>query len=143
MGRGAVEFVAVEFPGTSLGTGFPPALRAQVERGVIRIVDLLIVVKDPDGSVRSMELSELDDDAEYRAFDEVVHAIDGLISPEDVADVAAALRPGTTALLVLFEHSWMRELRDAVAQRGGRIVFSERIPAEVVDAVVEAATAAA
>lgn len=142
MGYGPVEFVVVEFPGGRVDASFAPALRRQVERGVIRIVDLLFVAKDESGTVRSFELSELESDTEYGAFDDVVQAIDGLISPKDVDAIAAELRPGSTAMFVIFEHVWMRELRAAVTATGGRVVYGERIPGPVVDAVVAATEAA-
>jgi hypothetical protein len=138
MGRGPVEFVVVEFPGDRVDPGLAPALWRQVAMGVIHIVDLLFVAKGSDGSVRSVELAELDGEEAYRAYGGVVQAIDGLISPEDVAEVAAELRPGTVAMCVLFEHLWVGQLRDAVTAGGGRVAFTERIPAPVVDAVVEA-----
>lgn len=134
-----MEFVVVEFPGQDIDPTFAPALRAQVERGVIRIVDLLFVSRDPDGTIRTVELGELEGDAEYRAFDEIADTIDGLISPDDVAELASSISPGTAAMLVLFEHTWMRDLRDAMLASGGRVVFTERIPANVVDAVVASA----
>jgi hypothetical protein len=142
MGRGPVEFVVVEFPGDRVEPGLAPALWRQVSRGVIHIVDLLFVSKAHDGSVRSVELAELAGYEAYRAYSGVVQAIDGLISPEDVTEVAAELRPGRVAMCVLFEHLWVRQLRDEVAAWGGRVPLVERIPAPVVDAVVEAATPA-
>jgi len=57
--------------------------------------------------------------------------------------VAAGLEPGATALIVLFEHIWLRELRAAVERSSGRVVFAERIPGEIVDAVENMAKAAA
>lgn len=142
MGRGAVEFVVLEFPGTKIDPRLPAAMRALVDQGVIVVIDLLFVSKDEQGRVRTFELEELGRDPDYQQFEQVAQAIDGLISPEDVADLAGELRPGTVALLVLFEHAWMRDLHAAVARSGGRVAFTERIPAEVVDAVAEAAASA-
>jgi hypothetical protein len=141
--RGAVEFVVLGFPGTQVDPGLAPALREQVSKGVIRIIDLLFVQKATDGTVRTFELEEIEHDAAYSGFEGVPHAVDGLIGFEDVADVSADLPPGTTALVVLYEHAWMRDLRDAVEASGGQVLYSERIPGAVVDAVAEAAAAEA
>ena len=143
MRHGAVEFVVIEFNGQNLDPRLTRSLREQVSKGVINVIDLLFVQKHTDGSVRSYELDEVSDDEHRSMLGDIAQAIDGLISPEDVSDVSASLEPGTTALIVLFEHIWLRELRVAVEDTGGRVVFAERIPGEVVDAVEAIAKAAA
>ena len=142
-GRGAVEFVVVGFAGTQVDPSLARTLREQVEKGVIRIIDLLFLQKDTEGKVRSFELDEVDSDEAYAQFRGVPQTIDGLISPDDVKDISDELPPGTTALIVLFEHVWLRDLRAAVEASGGRLLLSERVPGEVVDAVAEAAEQAA
>ena len=143
MRHGAVEFVVIEFNGQQLDPSLATSLREQVSKGVINVIDLLFVQKHTDGSVRSFELDEVSDDEHRESLGGIAQAIDGLISPEDVADVAAGLEPGATALIVLFEHIWLRELRAAVERSSGRVVFAERIPGEIVDAVENMAKAAA
>jgi hypothetical protein len=138
MGHGAVEFVVVAFRGTRIDPSLAAALRAQVERGTIRIIDLLFMQKDEDGNVRPFELDEVVKDREYKGFRGVAQEIDGLIAPDDVKEISDALPSGTTAMIVLFEHAWLRDLRRAVEVSGGKLVFSQRIPGEVVDAVAEA-----
>jgi hypothetical protein len=143
MRHGAVEFVVIEFSGQTLDPSLTAALRSQVSKGVINVIDLLFVQKHTDGSIRTYELDEVSDDEHRSALGSIAQVIDGLISPEDASDVAAGLEPGTTALIVLFEHIWLRELRAGVERSGGRVVFSERIPGEIVDAVESMAKAAA
>ena len=139
MGHGAVEFVVVGFPGTTIDPSLATALREQVERGVIRIIDLLFVQKTSDGNVRTFELDEVAGDNAYAGYGGIAQAIDGLIAPGDVKEVSDELLPGTTALIVLFEHVWLRDLRQAVEISGGQVLLAERIPGEVVDAVERAA----
>jgi hypothetical protein len=143
MVRGAVEFVVVGFDGTQLHPSLASALRAQVDKGVINIIDLLFLQKGTDGLVRSFELDEVEADPAYAHFQGVAQEIDGLIAPTDVEDIGEEMPPGTTALIVLFEHAWLRDLRAAVEMSGGRLLFSERIPGEVVEAVAEVAANAA
>ncbi len=138
MEHGAVEFVVVAFQGTRIDPSLATALRAQVEKGTIRIIDLLFMQKDADGNVRPFELDEVAKDKVYKGFRGVAQEIDGLIAPDDVKEISDALPSGTTAMIVLFEHAWLRELRRAIEVSGGRLVFSQRIPGEVVDAVAEA-----
>ncbi len=143
MGHGAVEFVVVAFQGTRIDPSLATALRAQVEKGTIRIIDLLFLQKNADGDVRSFELDEVAKDKAYKGFRGVAQEIDGLIAPDDVKEISDALPSGTTAMIVLFEHTWLRELRHAVEVSGGKLVFSQRIPGEVVDAVAEEGAKAA
>jgi hypothetical protein len=139
MGHGAVEFVVVGFPGTKIDPSLATALREQVERGVIRIIDLLFVQKTSDGNVRTFELDEVAADNAYAGYGGIAQAIDGLIAPGDVKEVSDELLPGTTALILLFEHVWLRDLRQAVETSGGQLLLAERIAGEVVDAVEQAA----
>jgi len=139
MGHGAVEFVVVGFPGTEIDPSLATALRVQVERGVIRIIDLLFVQKTSDGDVRTFELDEVAGDNAYSGYGGIAQAIDGLIAPGDVKEISDELLPGTTALIVLFEHVWLRDLRQAVETSGGQLLLAERIPGEVVDAVEQIA----
>ena len=140
-GHGAVEFVVVGFAGGRIDESLGPALRDQVDKGVIRIIDLLFVRKEEDGTPRMLELEEVATEDDFRQFNGVPQEIDGLIAEADVEEFAEAIPAGTTAMLVLFEHTWLRELRQAVEASGARVVFTERIPGEVVDAVEEVALA--
>ena len=139
MQHGAVEFVVIGFAGTRIDPSLATALRDQVERGAIRIIDMLFLQKDADGAVRSFELDEIDSGHAHAAFVEVAQAMDGLIAPEDVIEISNEMPAGTTVLVVLFEHLWLRDLRAAVERSGGRLMLDERIPGEVVDAVADVA----
>jgi hypothetical protein len=142
MGHSAVEFVVVGFAGTEVDRRLATALREQVAKGTIVIIDLLFLQKDDEDRVRSFELDEVAHDGLYAEFNGIAQEVDGLISPEDVIEIADNMRPGTTAMFVLFEHAWLRDLRAAVAASGGEVIFAERIPGDVVDAVEAAASTA-
>ncbi len=134
-GHGAVEFVVVGFTGGRIDDSLGPALREQVDKGTVRIIDLLFVRKEEDGSHRTFELQDVEADTSYAHLQGVPQTIDGLIAADDVEDITNALMPGMTAMIVLFEHLWLRDLRAAIENSGGRVVFTQRIPGEVVDAV--------
>jgi hypothetical protein len=141
MHHAATEFVVIGFPDTRIDPSLAIALREQVQRETIKIIDLLFLRKDRDGTVRSMELDEVMADQDYSGFSGVAQSIDGLISGSDVLEIAQDLAPGTSALIVLFEHVWLRDLRAGIEASGGRVLLAERIPGEVVDAVEDAASA--
>jgi hypothetical protein len=142
-GHGPVEFVVVGFTGGRIDESLGPALREQVDRGAIRIIDLLFVRKDPDGNQFTFELEDVSDDDAYSHLYGVPGEIDGLVAEEDVAEFVDELPPGTTAMIVLFEHMWLRDLRVAIEASGGQVMFTERIAGEVVDEVESAVLALA
>jgi len=139
VGHSAVEFVVVGFAGTEVDRRLADALRVQVAKGTIVIIDLLFLQKNLEGQVRSFELDEVAHDGLYADFNGIAQEVDGLISPEDVIEVAESMRPGTTAMFILFEHTWLRDLKSAVEASDGEVLFAERIPGDVVDAVEAAA----
>jgi hypothetical protein len=140
--HGAVEFVVIGFGGTQIDPALAPALREQVERGTIRIIDLLFLQKDADGAVRSFEIDEVDTTHPHAAFSGIAQSMDGLIAPADVIDISNDMPAGTTVLIVLFEHLWLRDLRATVERSGGQLMLDERIPGEIVDAVADVAARA-
>jgi len=139
MKHGAVEFVVIGFAGTEVDPALAPALREQVDRGTIRIIDLLFLQKDVSGTVRSFEIDEIDSAHAHAAFTGIAESMDGLIAPADVIEISDEMKPGTTVLVVLFEHLWLRDIRAAVELSGGQLMLDERIPGEIVDAVADAA----
>ncbi|GAA1623496.1 DUF6325 family protein [Catellatospora bangladeshensis] len=142
MKRGPLEFVVVEFTGGFPGRRLGPELHRLVDQEIVRIIDMVVVDRAADGTVTSHELSAYEGDAEFEAIDAAIQAVDGLISEQDVHDLAETIRPGAKALVLLFEHLWLSSLRTVIDEAGGEIVMAERIPGPVVDAIEEAAVAA-
>ncbi len=137
MDIGPVEILVVAFPGNQFTGEVAPALAELVQSGLVRVIDLVFVTKDADGAVVGVELSELDD-ATGAAFGLHVEEPSGLISDQDIEDLAAELEPNSSAAILLVEHLWATKFRDAVVGSGGELVASIRIPKEVVDEVVGA-----
>jgi len=137
MALGPVEILVVSFPGNEFNGEIAPALADLVQTGLIRVIDLVFVTKDADGSVVGIELSELDD-AVTAAFEPHVEEPNGLLAEEDIEDLGADLAPGSSAAILLFEHVWATRFRDALLGSGGELVADIRIPKEVIDEVVGA-----
>jgi len=134
---GPIDYLLVEWPGRQPNGEAAPYLVDLVERGLIRILDLTFIAKDEDGSVSGLELSDLGDGAaELSVFE---GASSGLLSDDDVNEAAAALEPGTSAALLVYENSWAGPFAAAVRRSGGQLVASGRIPAEDVLAALDAA----
>lgn len=137
-----VEFVMITFDGDSLSGDIAPAITDLVDRGLIRIIDLASVSKAADGSVTILEMRELSEEL-AAALEKLTGEIPGLMSQADLEEMAEDLAPGTTAAMILFEQLWAARFAEALRAANGELVFSERIPAAVVEAARESLLAAA
>jgi hypothetical protein len=137
---GPIDFVVIEWPGRQPSGEAAPILVDLVESGIIRILDLAFITKAEDGSVAGVEISEVAEQvAELKVFE---GASSGLISDEDVGQAAAALEPGTSAALLVFENSWAGPFAAAVRRSGGQLVANGRIPTQQILAALDALEAA-
>jgi uncharacterized membrane protein len=129
----------VEWPGKQPNGEVAPHLVDLVDRGLIRILDLVFVAKDEDGNVAAIELADLGGEvAELAIFE---GASSGLLGDDDVAEAGGVLEPGTSAALLVFENAWAAPFVAAVRRSGGELVASGRIPAEDILAALDAAEA--
>jgi Family of unknown function (DUF6325) len=137
---GPVDFVVVEFPaGTSNFTGEMVAeLQALVANGLIRVIDVLILVKNPDGSVDATELA---DAGELGELQELEAQLAELLAAEDVDQLAAAMEPGTVAGVLVWENLWAAPFASAARRAGGRLIADGRIPMQAIIASIEAESA--
>ena len=106
-----------------------------VDKGVIRIIDLVFVRKDEQGNVNVMELADLQKDA-ADAFAPLAREASTLFAEEDIGKVSEVMEMNSSVALLLFEHVWATRFRNAVLNANGRLIAGERIPREVVDAAV-------
>jgi hypothetical protein len=139
---GPVDYVIVEFPsGTSNFTGeMAEELLALVDAGTIRVIDVLILVKDEDGSVEAMELSDLDDLGELQKLEAQLAE---LLAEDDVIHLAAAMEPGSTAGVLIYENLWAAPFASAARRSGGQLIANGRIPIQAIIASIEADEAVA
>jgi len=134
---GPVDWIVVEFPGSRFKGEIAPALDDLAARGIIRVLDLLLIRKDEDGSLEFFELSDLDE-SEIGTLRLYESALAMLLSEEDVEAVAAAVEPGSTAALLVWENSWAAPFASAVRHAGGQLAASGRIPVQAILAAIEA-----
>ena len=134
---GPVDYIVVEFPaGASNFTGeMTEELVRLVNAGTIRLIDVLILVKDEDGSVEAMELSDLDDLGELQALEAKLAE---LLAEEDVVHLAAAMEPGSTAGVLIWENLWAAPFASAARRSGGQLIANGRIPIQAIIASIEA-----
>jgi Family of unknown function (DUF6325) len=141
MSLGPVEMLVVKFPGNKFTGEVTPALADLVDNGLIRIIDLLFVAKAADGTVVVEEIANLGDD-DYAQFEAVVSDVNGMLGEEDAQQFAGLLEPNSSAGLLLFENTWAKRFADAVADANGEVLFNERIPRAVIEAMQAEAAAA-
>jgi len=135
---GPIEMVVIGFPGSRFTGDIRPRIMDLVDNGVVNIVDALFVRKDSEGIVDFVELQELSDDADAVMLGAAIASQLDLLSDEDIEELAEALQPGSSALAIVFEHTWIRPVRDAVVASGGVLLADIHIPAAVVDEVLSA-----
>ena len=134
---GPVDWIVVEFPGSKFNGQIAPALLDLVERDLIRVLDLLVLKKDADGSLEAFELSDLDV-GEIGELQDYESELAMLLSEEDVTSLAAAIEPGSSAGVLVWENTWAAPFASAVRRSGGQLVASGRIPIQALLAAIEA-----
>jgi hypothetical protein len=136
MTYGAIDFLALEFKTDQLKGEILPELLELVKNKIVRVIDLVIIQKYEDGHHQAMEMQQLGPDL-LALFDPLEIEISGIIQAEDIAEAAEAMENGTNAALLLFENVWAVRFIEAVLRANGKLLAHERIPAEVVNEVLE------
>lgn len=140
---GPVDIVVIAYPAGAPMTGEAvPMLLDLVERGIIRVLDVMFVIKDADGTYSGFEATGLDDKSvgDFSAFE---GASSGLLGDDDVATAAEGIEPGSAAAVLIYENRWAAPFAAAVRRNGGRLVDFQRIPMQELIASLDAAEAAA
>ena len=134
---GPVDYIVVEFPaGESSFTGeMADELIALVEAGTIRVIDVLILTKNEDGTVDATELSDIE---QLGPLQTVEAQLAELLAEEDVEHLAAAMDPGSTAGVLIWENLWAAPFASAARRSGGQLIANGRIPIQAIIASIEA-----
>ena len=138
---GPIDYLLVEWPGKQPEGEIAPYLVDLVDRGLIRILDLAFLMKGEDGTIAALEIADVGGEvAELAIFE---GASSGLLDDEDVDEAGAALEPGTSAALLVYENTWAGPFAAAVRRSGGQLVASGRIPVTDLLAALDAVEATA
>ena len=139
--HGPIDFLLLEFPGDKMTGAAGAALLDLVDRGIVRIYDLLVVRKEDDGSFSGIDVTDLsaDDIGGFTAF---AGARSGLVGDDDLNEAAGVMEPGTAAALIVYENTWAIPFVGAARDAGAQVIASARIPANVVMDVLDELEAA-
>jgi hypothetical protein len=136
---GPVDYLVVEFPADKANFSGEMAaeLRSLVDREVVRVLDLVILRREPDGSVEVAELADVDesDVGELLALEADLAM---LLAEEDVEEIGKALEPGSIAAVLVYENTWAGPFASSIRRSGGELVASGRIPTQALLAAIEA-----
>ena len=134
---GPISYLIVEFPGSKMtGEGFP-ILVDLVDRGLIRILDLRFVRRNMDGSMRAIELRDIDRDGQ---FDLAIFegASSGLLDDSDIADARSVIEPGSSAGILIFENRWAAPFIQALRRGDAELIAAGYIPQDTIAAALDA-----
>jgi Family of unknown function (DUF6325) len=137
---GPVDYVIVEFPPDAANfTGeMAQELMALVDTGTIRVIDLIVLVKDEDGNVDAIELEDLEDLEDTGDLRTLGAELAEMLAVADMVNLAAAMDPGSKAGVVVYENLWAAPFASAARRAGGRLIANGRIPAQTIIAAIEA-----
>jgi hypothetical protein len=122
---GPVDVVVIGYPSDAPRTGDAiPRFVDLVDRGIIRVLDVLVAEKTADGAVVGFELTERDGFEDLHVFQ---GARTGMLGDEDAAVAGEQLAHGETAVLICFENAWAAPFATAVRRNGGKLLAFERI----------------
>jgi hypothetical protein len=127
-----LEYALIEFADAQFSGRIVPELQDLAKRGVVRIIDIVFIQKGVDGSTRTIELNDLDPET-YRTFVPVGEHVSSLFTTDDLEIAARKLKPGSAAVLFLWENLWVAGLRQAIADAGGQLVERTQIAPEIVE----------
>jgi hypothetical protein len=140
---GPIDVVVIAYPADAPMTGEAvPLVLDLVERGIIRVLDVLFVMQNEDGTFSGFEAKDLHPDrvGDFKVFE---GATSGLLGEEDVATAGEALEPGSAAVMIVYENRWAAPFTAAVRRNGGVVLDFQRIPSQDVIDALEAIEATA
>jgi hypothetical protein len=132
MTLGPLEYLVIGFKADRFDGGIAKELEKIVAAGIIRIVDIVFVAKSASGTTTILEIDNKDDER-FAAFKRLLAETQALFTRDDLEQLAETMPAGTAGLVLLFEHRWAEDIRDAMAQRGGFFVARSVIPGDVLE----------
>lgn len=133
--HGPIDTSVIEFPAGASGAGTAQAIMDLVDRGAVRLYDIMVVRKDADGTCVEVDLATASDQ-QLGGFRILAGARSGLLDMDDVTSVGGVLDPATMAAVIVYENTWAIPFVAAARAEGAEMVASTRLSAqEIIDAL--------
>lgn len=129
MTLGPLDYLVVGFPGNQFKGEIAPAIAEASAKGIIRLVDVVFVMKDENGATTTLEIKDLPEELK-QTFASVAEDAQGLFTAEDIATLTETLPPNNSALIMLYEHLWAIRIKEALLNANGVLIAQGRIPQE-------------
>lgn len=136
MTYGPIDILAVEVKGNNFKGEVLEAIFDLVQREIVRVIDFVVVIKDADGQVQTVEMREMDPET-MALFDPLHAEVTSLVSTNDISTVADSLDNNSSAAVLVYENLWAIRVKEALMRLGAKVVLQERIPNEVVEQELE------
>jgi hypothetical protein len=130
MTLGPLEYLVIGFDGNTFDGSIAREIEKVVDKGIIRLVDVVFITREENGDSVIVELSNTDD-PRFASFAPLLAQMRALFTPEDLEAIADSLPLGSAGLALLFEHRWAEDIKDAIAAAGGFLVRRDVVPPEV------------
>ena len=132
MTLGPLEYTVIGFDGNRFNGEIAQEIGKVVDAGIIALVDVVFITKDIAGDVNVVEIDGKDD-PRVAGFADMLGGLMGLLTPEDIDQIAVELPTNTSALVLLFEHRWAVDVKNAIAGAGGFLISRETIAPEALE----------
>ena len=128
---GPVDYLVVGFPGNRFSGEIVPEIVNLMEKGIIRVIDMVLVSKDDNGKVFITEVEDLEGDA-GRAFEQIAENTQEWFYEGDIETIASDLPNNSSAGLLLYENLWAIKLKEALRNSNAELIDMGRIAPEVI-----------
>jgi Family of unknown function (DUF6325) len=117
---GPAELITLIFPRERVHPGVAEALTELAAGRDISILDLVFITRD---SAELARITGADENLDGTGLGALQISVPKLISEDDLIAVRDWLQPGTSAVVIAYEHSWARRLARAVSDAAGAVML--------------------
>jgi hypothetical protein len=134
---GPIDYIVVGFKGNNFDGSVLSELAKATDSGVIRVVDLLFIIKDIDGNVEMAEIADQHD--ELKEVARIIGHVDDLplLTEEDVEKLGSKMENDTSAGVLVIEQLWAKGLKKALLDANAELIDEGRIHPDNVEAAVK------
>ena len=127
---GPLEYIVIGVPNKKFTHSLVKELNEIHSKGAISVVDMIFIAKDPDGEVAVKEMNELSEN-EPEVYETISKDLMGLLTLQDIEQLTQQVTPGTSAAVIIFEHTWVKSLAGQIRNGGGTVLSGGMISQDI------------